>query len=183
MSADQPSITTFVGDAGTTFLYSGEEVPKDSPRPMAYGTVDELVSLLGLARCHCTKPATHEAVLYVQRMLFRVAAELATTPAGRHRLKHPVDHAMMAELEERRSVLEAATTLPKGFIVPGGELAPAHLDLARAMARRAERHVVSLFTAGEISNPLLLKWMNRLSDYLYLLARAEETRPLLVNDL
>lgn len=177
------SITTRTGDSGTTRLYSGETVSKASARPDAYGAIDELVSQLGVARCYVRLDATRDAVLYVQRTLFRVASELATTAPHLDRLKQRVDAACLAELDARRDALEATITLPNGFIVPGGEPSPAHLDLARAMSRRCERLAVALFESGEITNSVLLVWLNRLSDYLYLLARSEETAPMLVKEL
>lgn len=168
------SITTRFGDQGDTRLFSGEVVAKDSARPSAYGDLDELVSLLGVARNFCVHKATAEAILQLQRELFIVGSEIATMPAHYGRLPRRVDQALMAELDRRRDALEARTTLPTGFVVPANGQSASFLDLARAVSRRVERRAVSLHAAGDLPNVLILNWLNRLSDYLYLLARSEE---------
>ncbi len=174
------SITTKTGDRGQASIYSGERVSKNSDRLEAIGTVDELVSILGIARCHSKESVTEEAVLYLQRMLFTFASELATSAEKLEKLSKRLDQDAMDELDRRRDKLEAETTLPNGFIVPGGNLGSAHLDHARTVARRIERRVVGMNEAGILPNPVVLSWINRLSDYLYLLARTEEDKPLLV---
>ncbi|MCZ7584004.1 MAG: cob(I)yrinic acid a,c-diamide adenosyltransferase [Deltaproteobacteria bacterium] len=174
------SVTTKTGDEGLTSLFSGERVPKDHPRPMAYGEVDMLENMLGLARLHCEKEENKEALLYLQRALFRIGSELATTPVKLRKLKNRVDEEFLAELDRRRDALEETITLPNGFVVTGGSLASAHLDLARTQARRCERLVTGLVRSGEVENKIVLVWLNRLSDYLYLLARNEGGEPTLV---
>ena len=171
------SITTKTGDRGTTRLFSGEDVPKNSPRMDALGAVDELVSLLGVARCHAARPATRAALLEIQRELFTLASEFATTPAALPRLPRRVDAGFVAAMERRGRELEASVEYPAGFILPGASLAGAHLDHARAVARRCEREAVRLRDAGLLENPQALIWLNRLSDVLWLLARSEEERP------
>jgi cob(I)alamin adenosyltransferase len=168
------SITTRVGDRGTTFLFSGEEVPKDSPRTDAYGDLDELVSVLGIARCHSGRGDVREILLVLQRELFVIGAELATTPEHADLLGRRCDEAMLADFEARRERLEAAIAMPGGFIVPGGTLAAAHIDHARTIARRLERRLTGLVRGGLVRNPSLQVWVNRLSDFLWLLARHEE---------
>ena len=168
------SITTGAGDAGKTKLFSGEEVSKNSLRTDAYGTIDELGSILGVARAHAGRKDVQEALLYVQRSLFVVATELATTNKALKQLRRLVDKRMVREMEGRRLVLEQKVELPDGFIIPGAALSATHIDYARAVARRCERKVVGLYEQGHLSNALLLVWMNRLSDYLWLLARIEE---------
>ena len=160
-----------------TRLYSGEEVSKDSPRPELAGDIDELVSALGIARSLARRPEAREAILYVQRALFVVGSELATSPEGTGLLERRADTDMVKVLEGRRLALEAQVDIPRGFVIPGDALAAAHLDLARAIARRCERKVVSLLRGAEVINEHLLVWMNRLSDYLWLLARFEESGP------
>jgi cob(I)alamin adenosyltransferase len=179
MTRKRRSITTGAGDLGMTRLFSGEEVSKDSPRPEACGDVDELVSALGLARTHVHRNDVRDAILYLQRGLFTVAAELATSPGKVGLLNERVDAGMVRALEQRRAALERRISLPRGFIIPGGNAGAAHLDFARAVARRCERKVVAL-AGGEIPYEHLLVWMNRLSDVLWLLARREEGRPLLL---
>lgn len=178
------SITTRVGDKGTTFLFSGEEVPKDSPRTDAYGDLDELVSVLGVARCHARQEELRAAILVLQRELFVVGAELATAIDHLDLLKERLDEKMLRGLEQRRDALEEAIRMPDGFIIPGGSGNPgaAHLDHARTLARRLERRVVSLLRAGLVCNPHLVVWLNRLSDYLWLMARAEEGTSLSLKD-
>jgi cob(I)alamin adenosyltransferase len=168
------SITTKVGDKGTTFLFSGEEVPKNSPRTSAYGDLDELVSLLGIARAASKRPELREQLVELQRDLFVVGTELATSAAQLHMLKERADVAFLQRLEKKRDAAEAAVRMPAGFILPGGTVAAAHLDLARAVSRRLERSIVGLVQGGEIENKAMLVWVNRLSDYLWLLARIEE---------
>ena len=170
------SITTKVGDRGKTRLFSGEEVYKNSSRPSAYGDLDELVSVLGVARCSARRKDVRNALLGLQRELFVVASELATTARHRAALEKRVDAAMLAKMEQRRSTLERRIRMPAGFIIPGATPAGAHIDHARAVARRCERHVVALSRRRIVNNRHLLVWMNRLSDYLWLLARREEGR-------
>ena len=174
------SITTKTGDRGTTRLFSGEEVSKDSLRPNAYGDLDELVSILGVARCHCPAADTQQAILELQRELFVAGSEMATTPGAVERLDQRIDAARLAELERRMAELEAAIEVPDSFIVPGGSPAGAFLDLARSVSRRLERRAVGLCADGELDNDNLIVWLNRLSDYLYLLARSAEDKPTLV---
>jgi cob(I)alamin adenosyltransferase len=170
----KPSITTKVGDRGTTFLFSGEEVPKDSPRTEAYGDIDELVSVLGVARSLSAKPEIRDALLALQRELFVAGSELATESAHVHLLKQRIDARMLAAFEAQRDEWEHRITMPTGFIIPGGTPAAAHIDQARSIARRAERKIVRLQREGLIENPTLLVWVNRVSDFLWILARYEE---------
>lgn len=168
------SITTKVGDKGTTFLFSGEEVPKDSPRTEAYGDIDELVSVLGAARSLSAQPEIRDAVLALQRELFVAGSELATDAAHVRLLGQRIDARMLSAFEAQRDEWEQRIAMPSGFVVPGGTPAAAHLDHARAIARRAERKIVRLQREGLIDNPHLLVWVNRLSDFLWILARFEE---------
>lgn len=181
----KPSITTKVGDRGTTFLFSGEEVFKDSPRTETYGDVDELVSVLGVARCQCVQTEVRDTLLEIQRDLFLAGAELATAIDHVGMLKARIDEANLLVFEQRRDALEDRITMPDGFIIPGGSgsLGAAHIDHARTIARRLERKTVSLSRAGLIANPHLLVWMNRLSDFLWLLARVEERQSLSLKDV
>lgn len=179
------SITTKVGDKGTTFLFSGEEVPKDSPRTMAYGDLDELVSVLGVARCHVEHEEIKHDILTIQRDLFVAGAELATALDHVGLLKQRIGEGELRHFEARRDALESRIKMPDGFIIPGGSgsLGAAHLDHARTVARRVERRAVTLQRAGLIDNRNLLIWLNRLSDYLWLLARLEEGESLSLREL
>jgi cob(I)alamin adenosyltransferase len=168
------SITTQVGDRGSTFLFSGERVSKDSPRTHAYGDLDELVSVLGLARSQAKR--TKAEILALQRLLFSAGSELATSVRRVSLLKSRIDAAALADFDNKREALEKSIRMPAGFIVPGTSVAGAHLDHARTIARRLERRVVGLRRMKLVRNPHLMIWLNRLSDYLWLLARREEGR-------
>lgn len=171
-------IYTRSGDDGTTALLYGGRVDKDDARTAAYGTTDELVSALGMARAALREdPTWHDAVLAVQRELFVVGAQLATLPDNWDRLEagvSRVEESMVTELEQRIDALTAAQPLPNEFVVPGQHPAGAALDLARAVARRAEREVVGMERHGLLPDDVALRYLNRLSDYLFVLARAVE---------
>lgn len=169
-------IYTRGGDDGTTGLLHGGRVVKGDPHTDAYGTVDEACSALGLARAELTGD-WHEAVLAVQRELFVVGAQLATHGDRWERLevgRSRVDDAMVADLEARIDAVVADHPLPREFVVPGGNRAAAALDLARSVVRRAERSVVTLSRREGLPDETPLRYLNRLSDYLYVLARAVE---------
>lgn len=176
------SITTRTGDQGTTHLFSGETVSKNSLRTEAYGDLDELVSILGVARSLSTDSDLQATLIRWQRRLFVVGTELATSPDHLDKVPQRVDDGMLQELERERDELEEALPPIKGFILPGGTPVAAQLDLARAVSRRCERKVVGLFEAGLIDNTILLIWLNRLSDYLWLLARHAEGHATLMKD-
>jgi len=167
-------IYTRRGDDGTTGLFHGGRVAKDATGPESYGTVDEAVSMLGVARSQAD-PELGEAVLDVQRDLFVVAAELATNPERRELLEpgvSRVDAAMIDRLEERIDRLEAEAGMPTEFIVPGDNPVAASIDVARTVVRRAERRAVTHLAGGGQS--LVVPYLNRLADYLYMLARGIE---------
>lgn len=168
------SITTRVGDRGNTFLFSGEEVPKNSDRTEAYGDLDELVSALGLARTQVAHVELKPLLIELQRVLFVIGSELATSREGIHRLKDRIDAARLRDFEALRDAWEARIEMPSGFVLPGECAGAAHLDLARAVARRVERRAVALQRQGLIDNPDLLVFLNRMSDLLWILARFEE---------
>jgi cob(I)alamin adenosyltransferase len=176
------SITTKAGDRGTTRLYSGEEVAKHDARVEGVGDVDELVSALGLARAHRLREQTAATVVELQRRLFVVGAEIATTGRTGDGLPARIDAEAVRRMDALCAETEARTAVPGGFVVPGGTSGAAHLDHARAVARRCERRIARLYSDGRLANPHLLVWMNRLSDLLWLLARGEEGRPTLVKE-
>ena len=176
------SITTKTGDQGDTRLFSGEKVRKNSARLDAYGDLDELVSILSVARHHVSHKNLKSDILLLQRQLFTVGAELATTRGKLNRLKQRVDEEMLQEMENKRMALEELVEIPRGFVIPGNTQASAYLDCARTIARRCERKAVALFNNRDLDNKILLIWLNRLSDYLYLMARSEEKKSLLVKE-
>lgn len=168
-----PRIYTKTGDEGTTGLLYGGRVPKDDAATEAYGTTDEAVAALGVARAAAEGAASDE-ILALQRELFVVGADLATNPEARDRLEPGVSlvtAAMVERLERRIDELVAERALPSVFIVPGANAASAALDLARSVIRRAERHVVAMERERREVNPEVRRYLNRLSDLLFVLAR------------
>jgi cob(I)alamin adenosyltransferase len=173
-----PRIYTKTGDDGTTGLLYGGRVPKDDAATEAYGTTDEAVAALGLARA-AADAAGSEEILALQRELFVVGADLATNPAERGKLRPGVSLVsadMTQRLERRIDELVAERALPNVFIVPGANAASAALDLARSVIRRAERQVVAMERAGRVVNEEVRRYLNRLSDLLFVLARAANHR-------
>ena len=166
-------IYTGTGDDGTTGLVDGSRVAKDDPRLIAIGEVDELNSAIGIAVAALNDPARAALLQSVQNDLFDLGADIATpgddftpsqmvlriVPAQAERLERAID-ALNEELEPLRS-----------FILPGGSLAAAHVHLARAIARRAERAAITAGRAAPL-NPAALVYLNRLSDLLFVMARA-----------
>ena len=171
------SIVTGGGDQGETSLLYGGRVPKDDPRTEAYGALDEAISAMGLARALSASREVAEGLLELERECFTVGAELATDPGLRSRLeKHfPVLAAAAPQrLEEWVHRLEREVGIPAGFVLPGASPAAAAIDLARSLVRRAERRAVTLQRQGQLGNPEVLRYLNRLSDLLFMLARQEE---------
>ena len=183
------AVATTRGDDGTTgLLFGGERIVKDDLRVEAYGTVDEAIAALGMARANLgakrrigTLPAglggLAELILRLQRELFVVGAELATTPDAWPRLEDGrtrVSEAMVRDLERDLVELERQIELPKEFVVPGETPTSAALELARTILRRAERRAVALQGAGLVPGPNLVPYLNRLADLVWVLARAAE---------
>lgn len=169
-------IYTRTGDDGTTGLLYGGRISKADPAAEAYGTTDEAVAALGLARAMAAGPALRDELLALQRELFVVGADLATNPEARGKLRPGVSlvtSAMVAALEARIDAIVAEHPLPRAFVVPGANPVSAALDLARAVVRRAERRAVELRGAGREVNPEVVRYLNRLSDLLFVMARRE----------
>jgi cob(I)alamin adenosyltransferase len=171
------SIVTKTGDEGETSLMYGRRLPKDNPRSEAYGAVDEFTAALGLARANCNDKFVGEQILAVQKELINAMGELSTLPEDRQRYVkdgfHIVDANMVdrvgnviVDLEKDKSVY------PKDWVIPGANPVSATLDLARTICRRAERHVATL----KDPNPEILRYLNRLSDFCWILARAIEAK-------
>jgi cob(I)alamin adenosyltransferase len=170
-----PRIYTKTGDDGTTGLLYGGRIPKDDPATEAYGTTDEAVAALGLARAS-VDPALAQEILALQRELFVVGADLAANPSERAKLDPGVSlvsEEMTERLERRIDELVAERALPQAFVVPGANEGSAALDLARSVIRRAERHVVALEHEGRDVNPEVRRYLNRLSDLVFVLARRQ----------
>lgn len=177
-------IYTRKGDTGTTgLLFGGDRVSKGDPRTEAYGTTDEAVSALGLARASIgsqtdrTEARLAGLILRLQRELFVVGAELATHADRRERLTDGstrVSSDMVSMLEREIDELEAVVDQPKEFVVPGESSTGAALDLARTVVRRAERRAVVLAEAGGLPDSQVVPYLNRLADLLFVMARAAD---------
>lgn len=171
------SIVTRGGDRGETSLLYGGRVPKDDLHTEAYGALDEAISAMGLGRSLCSHLEVASSLLELERECFTVGAELATASADRAKLvRHfpTLEPAAADRLEGEVHRLEAEIGLPAGFVLPGGTPAAAAIDLARTMVRRAERRTVALARSDPLFNPEVVRYLNRLSDLLFMLARQEE---------
>ncbi len=166
-------IYTRTGDAGDTGLGNGERVPKHAPRVTAYGTVDELNATLGLARLQAAG-ALDAGLKRVQNDLFDLGADLCTpgfekdATAKRPRLR--IIAAQVLRLEAEIDAMNAELEPLRSFVLPGGSPLAAHLHLSRTVCRRAERHLVAL-AAAETVNPEAVRYLNRLSDWLFVAGR------------
>jgi len=163
------SIMTKTGDEGLTDLWSGERVRKDDLRVEAYGTIDELDSVLGEAKHWLKRDDCRRILEEVQRDLFRLAGALATRSGSYIEPIVPGDETRIAAYVE---AYEAELGLT-GFVIPGSTLQSAKLDVARTVCRRAERRIVSLAWDADVPEPIR-RYVNRLSDLLFILARVEE---------
>ncbi len=171
------SIVTRGGDQGETSLLYGGRVPKDDLHTEAYGALDEAISAMGLGRSLCTREEVASALLELERECFTVGAELATASSDRAKLlRHfpTLEADAVDRLEAEVHRLEAEVGLPAGFVLPGGTAAAAAIDVARTMVRRAERRAVALARSDALANPEIVRYLNRLSDLLFMLARQEE---------
>ena len=165
-------IYTKTGDKGQTSLYDGTQVDNDSIRVESYGTIDELNSYIGLCM-HYINEDEKKVLFNIQRDLFYIGSELATK--NTEKLNKVVTDNDIKNLE---NIIDKYMGEAKGidsFIIPGTSLASAHLHIARTICRRAERIIISLSKIEEV-NPMLIKYINRLSDALYAIARYSEDK-------
>lgn len=162
-------IYTKTGDSGQTGLFAGPRVFKDDSRIEAYGTVDELNAAIGLARCEPLPPEVEQTLERVQSELFSVGAELATPDPQQHGTAL-ASEGMIAALERAIDNLDAGLPPLKHFILPAGTRGAALVHIARGVCRRSERRVVTLAQSAVIS-PLIVQYLNRLGDYLFVAAR------------
>jgi len=167
-------IYTRAGDAGETSLGEGSRVPKTDPRIEAYGTVDELNSFLGLALSGELPDEFRPWLEQIQNDLFDLGADLAVPLDDDRRERLRVTEGQVEWLEELCDLVNARLEPLKSFVLPGGTEAAARLHVARAVCRRAERRSVALAEAQGV-NPTALAYLNRLSDLLFILARAANT--------
>ena len=168
------SIITKKGDAGKTKLILGESVSKADLQVEAYGTIDELNSFLGLARAACDDAEICAILENLQRETFVIGAELATPLEHLDKLKARVSTEMTAAMEAHAGEIETVPGILDDWALPGATQAGAALDVARTVARRAERCAVRLADAGGVPNEEVLRYLNRLSDLLWLLGRRYE---------
>ncbi len=165
-------IYTKTGDKGTTSLIGGTKVPKSHRRIEAYGTVDELNSCIGLCLDHLKADNIHNVLREVQDRLFTIGSALACDPKKEAKLKIPDLKAeditlLETEMDKMNEILPSM----KSFILPGGHIAASTLHVARCVCRRAERCAVRLQKKKDEIDPLIIQYLNRLSDYLFVLSR------------
>jgi cob(I)alamin adenosyltransferase len=167
---------TRTGDDGTTGLFSGARVSKDHPRIEAYGTVDELNAVLGLVLCACDRSHAFEGRLHavvsaMQSRLFDIGADLATPEGAKQQTRiHRIDDGDVAEAEGWIDEFDGPNPPLRTFIMPAGTELSARLHVARTVCRRAERAIISLGSIEPVGDPLL-RYMNRLSDLFFAMAR------------
>lgn len=163
---------TGTGDNGTTSLVGGERISKVSIRLEAYGTVDEFSSFLGVVLSHPLCPSDlKDQMLEIQNMLFDAGCYLASAvKEGEHNSCNGIDDKSVSRLEGWIDILDGKTPKIRAFVLPGGCEVAAHCHVARTVCRRAERRILEL-AATEYVDPVLIKWVNRMSDYLFIAAR------------
>lgn len=169
-------IYTRKGDDGTTALGSRARVPKESLRVEAYGTVDELNSVIGVALAHGLAPALAEALTAVQNELFHLGSDLCFTEADKQ--QHPIPQIELRHVEKLERLLDELTEAVgplENFILPGGAIGAANLHLARTVCRRAER-VAAALSRQEAIGPYVIPYLNRLSDALFVMSRYENQK-------
>jgi len=165
-------IYTKTGDKGKTALIGGTKVPKSHLRIETYGTVDELNSYIGLVNDHITDAATNALLKEIQDRLFTIGASLATDPEKETGMSIPDLKAEDVQLlEKSMDAMNEELPVMKSFILPGGHVAVSTCHVARCVCRRAERLCVGMQEEGLFIEPLVLQYTNRLSDYLFVLAR------------
>lgn len=169
-------VTTGTGDAGFTSLLGEQRVPKYDPRPDTFGTVDEATSALGLARAATTDARVRDIILHMQRDLYVLMAELATPEENLDAVGMRVTAEHIVWLEATEAQLQAEVQIPNKFVIPGDSMDGAALDLARTIIRRAERMTARLLHEGITRNKDMLRYLNRLSDVVFILARYIEAK-------
>ena len=168
------SITTKKGDKGTTSLLDNTRVRKHHMRPEVYGTIDEAAAFIGLVRAKTTLEDIKDILLTVQNHLYYINSELACPPDKIHLLKRVIQKRDLEKIEKLSACIEKKLTLPKKFIIYGESVISSYLDIARTVIRRAERRITELDSLEKLNNSMILPYLNRLSDTLYILARYDE---------
>lgn len=176
LSRETARVTTRTGDTGYTGLLGKERVAKYDPRIEVLGTLDEASAALGVGRAGSTRPRVRDIVYHLQKDLYISMAELATPPENYTKIEFKIRSDDVARLENLSEELKAEVVIKPVFIVPGDTPAGAALDLARTIIRRGERQVAKLLHDGAIGNAELLRFLNRMSDLVFILARYEEDK-------
>ncbi|MDQ2716722.1 MAG: cob(I)yrinic acid a,c-diamide adenosyltransferase [Chloroflexota bacterium] len=169
-------VTTGTGDTGYTGLLGEQRVPKYDPRPDTFGTVDEATSALGMARALTQEQKVKDIIYSIQQDLYLLMGELATPPENYEKMGLRVTLEHVQHLEQVEEALKREVEIPNKFIIPGDTLDGAALDVARTVIRRAERMTVKLLHDGVIQNGELVRYLNRLSDLVFILARYIEVK-------
>lgn len=165
-------IYTKTGDKGTTSLIGGTKVSKAHLRIEAYGTVDELNSYIGLCKDLSTDKKSNALLQEVQDRLFTIGAALACDPEKETKMKIPdLKEEDITLLEKEIDMMNETLPPMKSFILPGGHITVSHIHISRCICRRAERCCVRLEAEQNEVEPIIIKYLNRLSDYLFVLAR------------
>jgi len=162
------------GDDGYTGFLGTGRIPKEDPRFEAVGAVDEANAALGIVRSLARSPESGVVLLQIQRDLYGLMAELASSPENAEKFR-VIDENRVNWLEAQVDAITAEVEIPREFIVPGDAPEGAFADLARAVVRRAERRVADLLHQGKIVNVNLLRYLNRLSSYCFLFELCETT--------
>ena len=172
-SAKKSGIYTRTGDKGMTSLVGGHRVSKADARIESYGTIDELNSSLGLLMVELSSKADQDYLLTVQHRLFTIGSYLATDPAHcEYKIESKVSPESIVAIEKEIDQIDASLPRMKSFLLPGGCRSAALAHVARTICRRAERCIYRLCETAEVEDPVLT-FINRLSDYLFVLARKE----------
>lgn len=162
------------GDKGETSMLGGQRIPKYDPRPDTYGTLDEASSALGVARAMTENQRIKDIILDVQKDLLVMGAELSSLPEDIDKITQRIGEGDVGRLEGIIDELQKDFEMPKVFIYPGESVVSAQIDVARTIIRRAERKAAKLRKDGVINNDEINKYLNRLADMLFTLARFEE---------
>jgi len=169
-------VTTGTGDTGYTGLLGEQRVAKYDPRPDTFGTVDEATSALGLARAVTQDQKVKDIIYHIQQELYLLMGELATPAENYEKMGLRMTPEHVQRLEQVEEELKREVEIPNKFIIPGDTLTGAALDLARTIIRRAERLAVKLLHDGIIQNNEVVRYLNRLSDLVFILARYVEVK-------
>jgi cob(I)alamin adenosyltransferase len=169
---NMPGFYTRKGDSGYTGVLGEGRLPKNHPRLDAIGSVDEATAAIGVARSQAVTPGLNNILVMIQRDLYHLMAEIAATPENVQKFR-VIDTERVKWLEDQIDFLGASIDMPKDFIVPGDSQSGAAFALARTLVRRAERRVSQLFHDNQIDNPELLRYLNRLSSFCFILELSE----------